>query len=357
MMTPRKPKLKQTSERDDWDYESESASDARRQPARASDPAGLRRTSKHRAPKQPVKPPQKKARSEGSAKAREKESASRKQASLVERISPDIFTRRLIRSIWVIFLSVAAVSILLFIYFFFDGWRFFALRDVQVEGNVLLKRESVKGIAERYAKDGVWRANLKKIREEVYSTGYVKSVEVTRVLPDMIKVVVAERDPIALARLGSSVVCVDREGVMFGDQSLLKAKGVTPLLNDLEESRDQPSKYNQERLAVYQKLMTDLDSSSEKLSSRIQEVFFKKWPEVYVTIEAPDKEGVITVYLGKEEFRIRLNAALDVLDAINRQDLAALNVFRISDAEKLIGARISYLNATSPNRVVVGLEE
>jgi hypothetical protein len=79
---------------------------------------------------------------------------------------------------------------------------------------------------------------------------------------------------------------------------------------------------------------------------------------VRVTIEAPDKEGVIAVFLGKEEFRIRLNAALDVLDAIDRQDAEVLKVLRIGDAEKLIsGARISYLNATTPKRVVIGLKE
>ncbi|MBO0798463.1 MAG: FtsQ-type POTRA domain-containing protein [Blastocatellia bacterium] len=353
MMTPRN-RPKQTSDRDDWDDEAESTTAERRQPAGAT---GQRRTSKHRAPKQAGKPPQRKPKTE-TPKAKEKEQVARKPASLVERISPDFFTRRLIRTIWVIFCSVAAVALFLFLYFFFDGWRFFALRDFEVEGNVLLKRENIGEIVKRETKDGVLRADLRKIREEVYKTGLVKSVEVTRMLPDMIKITVEEREPFALARLGNAVVCVDREGVMFGDQSLMKSKGVTPLLNGLEEKRDEPSKYNQQRLAVYQKLMADLDSATEKLSKRIQEVYFDDRLGIRVTIEAPDKEGVIAVFLGNENFRVRFNAALDVLDAINRQDLTALNVFRISDAEKLIsGARISYLNATSPNRVVVGLEE
>jgi hypothetical protein len=47
-----------------------------------------------------------------------------------------------------------------------------------------------------------------------------------------------------------------------------------------------------------------------------------------------------------------------VLDAVRRKDLDALNVLRISDAERLLGgARIAYLNATDPKRVIVGLDE
>jgi cell division septal protein FtsQ len=359
-MMANRQRPKQTADRDGWDGEladEPAPVETRRRSAPASELADRhRRTSKHRAPRQQGKPPQRRPKTE--AKAKEKESASRKQASLVERISPDIFTRRLIRTVWVVFCTLALVAIGIFLYFFFDGWRFFALRDVEIQGNVLLKREDLKALAERNAKDGVWRADIHKIRDELLGSGLVKSVEISRMLPDMLKIVIVEREPFALARQGNTVVCVDREGVMFGDQSLLKPKGGSPLLNGLEESRKAPSEYNQKRLAVYQKLMSELDGATEKLSARIEEVFFDEGLGVRVTIEAPDKEGVIAVFLGTEEFRIRFNAALDVLDAINRQDAAALNVFRISDAEKLLsGTRISYLNATTPNRVVVGLEE
>jgi cell division septal protein FtsQ len=357
MSTPRnRQRPNQEADHDDWDDVPEQPAKARRQAAGGSELADRhRRTSKHRVG---GKPPQRQAKSV-KAKSKEKESASRKDAKLGERTSPDFFTGRLIRTVWVVFCTVAFVAIFIFFYFFFDGWRFFAMRDVEIQGNVLLKREDIKAIAQSHAKAGVLRSDIHKIRDELLATGVVKNVEITKILPDILKIVVEEREPYALARVGSSVVCIDREGIMFGDQSLLKAKGLTPLLNGLEESRNRPSVYNQQRLDVYQKLIADLDGATEKLSPRIQEIFFDDGLGVRVTIEAPDKEGVIIVFLGKEEFRIRFNAALDVLDAINRQDLAALNVFRISDAEKLISGatRISYLNATNSKRVVVGLEE
>jgi cell division septal protein FtsQ len=365
MMTPRnRQRPKPTDERDDWDDEPWQPADDRRPAAAAGDLTDRhRRTSKHRAPRQKGKPPQRRPRPEQSAKPKQKESAPRKQASLVDRISPDFISSRIIRVIWAIFCTVAFVAVILCIYFFFVPSRFFALRGVEIVGNKQLQREFIESIARENAKEGVLRADLNKIREELQKRGVVKSVEITRMLPDMLKIVIEEREPIALARRGDSraeseVVCVDPEGVMFGDQSLCKAKSGMPLINGLEEKGDGAIARNQQRLAVYQKLLSDLEGATEKLSSRIEEVYFDDTLGVRVTVEAPDKEGVIAVFLGKEEFRIRLNAALDVLDAINRQDAEALNVLRIGDAEKLIsGARISYINATTPNRVVVGLEE
>jgi cell division septal protein FtsQ len=365
MMTPRnRQRPKPTVERDDWDDDPGQPVDDRRPGAAASDLADRhRRTSKHRAPKQKGRPPQRRPRPEQSAKPKQKEAAARKQASLVDRISPDFISNRIIRIIWAIFCTVAVVGIFIFFYFFFAGSRFFALRDVEIVGNKLLQREFIESIARESAKEGVLRADLNKIRGELQKKGVVKSVEITRMLPDMLRIVVEEREPYALARRGSGraesdIVCVDREGVMFGDQSLCRSKSGMPLITGLEESGDGATARNQQRLAVYQQLLSDLDGAEPRLSSRVEEVDFDKALDVRVTIEAPDKEGAIAVFLGKEEFRIRFNVALDVLDAINRQDAEALNVLRISDAEKLLsGARISYLNATTPKRVVVGLEE
>jgi cell division septal protein FtsQ len=364
MMTPRnRQRPKQTEEQELWDDDPVQPVD-RRSAGAAGDLADRhRRTSKHRAPKQKGKPPQRRPKPEQSAKPKPKETASRKQASLVDRISPDFFTNRIIRIIWAIFCLVTVVGAFIFMYFFFGGSRFFALRDVEIVGNKLLKRELIESIAKENAKEGVLRADLNKIREELQIKGVVKSIEITRMLPDMLKIVVEEREPYALARRGdsraeSNVVCVDREGVMFGDQSFCKAKSGMPLINGLDESGDRATERNQQRLGVYHRLLTDLDGAEPRLSTRIEEVYFDDAQGVRVTIQAPDKESVIAVFLGNEEFRIRLNAALDVLDAIYRQDAEALNVLRIGDAEKLLsGARISYLNATTPKRVVVGLEE
>ena len=197
--------------------------------------------------------------------------------------------------------------------------------------------------------------NPKQIRDKVNSNELVKEVKVTRLLPDMLRISITERDPYALARRSNgTVVCVDRQGVMFGNQSLIKSKSVLPVINGLIEQGERAAEINRQRMLIYQQLIADLDGSKPTLSSRIDEVYFDEAQGVRVVLA----DSRIAVFLGKEDFRMRLNAALDVLDAVKRRDINALNVLRVSDAEKLLsGTNISYVNATIPKRVVVGLQE
>jgi cell division septal protein FtsQ len=241
------------------------------------------------------------------------------------------------------------------VYYYFAGSKFFALRDVDVQGNVLLSSDEIKETVEAAVTRGVLRADLEQIQSKLKTNEVIKEAEVTRLLPDMLRVSIVEREPYALARRSDgSVACVDRDGLLFGNQSLFKSKQMMPLISGLAETGDNLVEINRQRMLTYQKLMADLDGSQPPLSSRIDEVVFDDVQGVRVILA----DSRIAVFLGKEDFRMRLNAALDVLDAIRRNDAEALNVLRIGDAEKLLsGAKISYLNATTPKRVVVGLDE
>jgi hypothetical protein len=105
---------------------------------------------------------------------------------------------------------------------------------------------------------------------------------------------------------------------------------------------------------TYRALVADLDQNEPPLSSRIDTVEFHEDRGVQVTLA----DSNVTVLLGKGDYRTRLNAALDVVEAVRKKDGESLNVLRIADAERLLsGVRIAYLNVTDPNRIVVGLDE
>ncbi len=332
------------------------AVDARGQATTGSDLAERHhRTSKHRVPKQGARPPQKRQRAEAAAKPAQRVLPFGDWLSMPSWLSTGSYSSGVLRTGRSIFLALFIVGVLIFVYYYFAGSKFFSLREIDVQGNVLLTREEVAATVRSVVTKGVLRADLKQIHDKLKGNELVKEVEVTRLLPDMLRVVISERDPYAPARRSDgSVVCVDREGVMFGDQSLFKSRQMLPLINGLADRGDQAAEINRQRMLTYQKLIADLDGSQPPLSSRIDEVFFDEVQGVRVVLA----DSRIAVFLGKEDFRMRLNAALDVLDAIRRKDVEALNVLRVADAEKLLnGAGISYLNATTPKRVVVGLNE
>jgi hypothetical protein len=325
-----------------------------------------RRTAKTRAPKRsggaPV-PRQKAVRREAS-KRRDP-----KQPSLFSRIGQEGVSRPVVRMGGSILLSLLAVAGLVILFQFFAGSRFFALKGVDVVWPAaqpgvppLLGAGEVEEAVNRLptVSRGVLRADLEKIREELKRNPLMREVEVARLLPDRLRVSIIERQPVALAlkrdvnARDRSVVCVDDEGVMFGDSSHWRRKPWPPLISGLAEDGGEDAKQiNRRWIAMYKKLMAELDQTEPPLSSRIDGIHFDEDRGVRLTLKDKREE----VLVGKEDFRTRLNVALDILAAVGRKDLDQLNVLRIADAERLLNGKINYLNVNDPKRPVVGLDE
>lgn len=276
-----------------------------------------------------------------------------KRRALV-RMIPEGFGSRLLKVSAALLFIALLFGGLIFALYLFGGSRFFAFRALQLEGNSRLTFPEVLKMVEEVTHEGVWRIKVKDVREQLLKNDLIAEAEVTRVLPDKLHVVIKEREPFALARRGDKLVCVDRNGMMFGDESLLGGKNVPPLIKGLVDSGENIADQNRKLLMLYQQLLRELDNAEPQLSSRIDEVIFDDEMNVRLVL----KDSRIIVMLGQEDFRTRLNAALDVLDAVRRKDAEALQVLKIEDAQRLLGgSRIAYLNATIPKRVIVGLAE
>lgn len=237
----------------------------------------------------------------------------------------------------------------------FSRSRFFYLNGVEVHGNSRLAQEDIERLVRDHVPEGVLRADLPLIRANLQKHELISEVEVARLLPDRVRVTIKERAPYTLARRqDDSVAAVDRNGVMFGDERLFKGLTVPPLISGLAESGDDAAEINRQRLMLYQQLLAELDQQTPPLSARIEEVIFDENGDLRLILSGSG----IAVLVGREDFRARLNAALDVLEAVRRRDVEALKVLSITDAERLLGGvRIVYVNATMPKRVIVGLAE
>ncbi len=308
-----------------------------------------RRTGKARAPRRSDTAPVARPRSSRGA------APGRRAPRQLPLFSRERLTQNATRTGGSILLSLLAIGCLVALFYLFTGSRFFALRRVDVTGNKLLSVDDVEAMVKPNVQRGVLNADLDKIRQNLKDYPLIREAEVARLLPDRLRVVIVERQPVALARRSDgSVVCVDDEGVMFGDNSLWRGKAPPPLISGLAEDGERAGEINRQYVMTYRRLLADLDQTEPPLSSRIDEVYFDEDQGVRLILV----DSRVAVLIGAEDFRARLNAALDVLDAVRRRDADALNVLRISDAERLLsGVRIAYLNATDPKRVIVGLDE
>jgi cell division septal protein FtsQ len=263
---------------------------------------------------------------------------------------------RLLRVCVVLGVAVAIVAGLVGAYRTFAGSSLFTVRQIELEGVAQASREELMRALRQGVAGGLWQADLGQLRRALERHAWVRSAEVTRVLPDTLRVVIAERQPFALARRSTgAVVWVDRDGVGLGERNRFRTETVLPLINGLEESDGEAAgEANRHRLLVYQQLLSELDQGEPRLSEAVDEVNLGELKDVRLRLA----DQRITVILGERDFRPRLAAALKVLNGIERKDLATLGLLRASDAERLIkGGRIAYLNATRPDRVIVGLAQ
>jgi len=300
------------------------------------------------------------------------------QASLMAHLRPELFTQRLVRIGAGLLLLLLAAALLMIVYNLSHGLRLFALREVVVirqptpvsagkdvveaggskadrASRQLVSDQEIEELVKKLAPEGVLRVDLERVRTELRQHEYVRDVEVRRLLPDTLSLRLTERVPVALARLSDGVLkCIDEDGTLFGGQQLPGVSREAPLIGGVEEAGEKAADTNLAYLAVYQTFLADLDRIEPPLSPLIDEVFFNDPKGVRVILA----NSQTSVFLGREDYRKRLNLALDLLDAVRNRNLDAIRLFRIDDIDRLIGAtRISYINATNANRITFGLAE
>ena len=232
------------------------------------------------------------------------------------------------------------------------GSRLFVLKEIDLQGTKRASRTELMRLLEAHQSQSLWKLDLPSIRVALEKDSWVQSAEVSRVLPNALRVIIHEREPLAPCRmLNNSVVWVDREARNLGELDFNQTDNIPPIISGLEEGSSEEIKAaNRKRLEIYQQLIRDLDQSGNKFSDQIDEVNMSDLQAVRLQL----KKRNLSVRVGNSEFRTRFEKALKVIDAIERKDLSALGLLKASDAERLVnGERIAYLDVTHPG-VIVG---
>jgi Cell division septal protein len=297
---------------------------------------------------------------------------------------------RYIRAGVALVFAIVIVAGAAYAYRAFATSEFFALRNIELHGDLRAPREEIIDALHKYTEKGLWWTNLEELRDKLRQNPWIRDVELVRVLPDTLKVTITERDPYILARLASGdIVWIDREGVILDEQGTFKSgesdEVELPLLSGLREAGQQsktetpapqgkPSRKsdraaaasgeakpespeelretNKKRLAEFQNIVTELTERGDRLIDRIDEVHFDDVDGIY--LQLTNKR--IKILAGPGDYRKQVETALQVLDAIERKDIEKLELFRVTDAARLLdGANVAYINTRTPNRVVIGL--
>ena len=145
--------------------------------------------------------------------------------------------------------------------------------------------------------------HLSERRKQLEQIPWVQRATVMRLLPDQIRVNVVERTPIAFMRQGQQIGLVDADGVLLSMPASRMSQHhySFPVVTGIDARDPQPSR--RARMAVYQRLVSELDSTGQHLSEQISEIDLTNPEDARVLM--PEQGADILAHFGDEQFLTR----------------------------------------------------
>jgi cell division protein FtsQ len=144
---------------------------------------------------------------------------------------------------------------------------------------------------------------LSERRKQLEAIPWVERATVMRLLPDQIRVSVVERRPVAFVRQGQQVGLVDAEGVLLTMPAAMMAQHhySFPVVTGIDPKDPLPSR--KARMAVYERLLAELDAGNQHISEQISEIDLTDAQDARVLM--PEQGTDILAHFGDDRFMER----------------------------------------------------
>ena len=179
-------------------------------------------------------------------------------------------------------------------------FRIAGTSNIQATGLSEVRRSDMLPIFGEDVGRNIFFVPLAQRRNQLEQIPWVERASVMRVLPDQIRVAVVERQPVAFVRHGQQIGLVDASGVLLTMPAAMMAQHhySFPVLTGID-ARD-PMDSRQARMAVYQRLLSELDASGQHLSNQISEIDLTDPEDARVMM--PEQGGDILAHFGEDHF-------------------------------------------------------
>jgi len=204
----------------------------------------------------------------------------------------------------------------------FIGYRtvtasaFFDVKKIEVRGTNRASKDDIERIVRSYSeKSGVWNADLKAMKNDVEKINLVKTVVVSRVLPDSVRVNVTERMPKAIVRTEAGDFWADDDARILGEVGKDETRPPFVLRGWDEAKNDKAAKDNRERVKIYLKMLTEWQDY--ELSKRVSAVNLADLREPQAIVQ--DSGETVTIILANENYKNRLKSGLEKIAGRGRE--------------------------------------
>lgn len=175
--------------------------------------------------------------------------------------------------------------------------------DIQAAGLSQVSRADVLPVFGEDIGKNIFFVHLNERRKQLEQIPWVEHATVMRLLPDQIRVSLVERTPIAFVRQGQQIGLIDANGVLLSmsPTSMTQHHYSFPVVTGIDAA--QPLSSRRARMAVYQRLIGDLDSTGQHLSEQISEIDLTDPEDARVLM--PEQGADILAHFGDDQFLAR----------------------------------------------------
>ncbi len=137
-------------------------------------------------------------------------------------------------------------------------------------------------------------------RRELEQIPWIEHATVMRVLPDQIRVAIVERQPVAFTRHGQQIGLVDANGILLAmsPKTMAERHYSFPVVTGIDPGDSAESRKG--RMAVYMRLMAELDAGGQHHSEQISEIDLTDPEDARVLLPEPGAD--ILAHFGDDQF-------------------------------------------------------
>ncbi len=182
-------------------------------------------------------------------------------------------------------------------------FRIAGTEDIQATGLTEVSRAEMMPVFGEDIGRNIFFVPIDQRRRELEQIPWIERATVMRVLPDQIRVAVVERQPVAFTRHGEQIGLVDANGVLLAMAPATMAKHhySFPVLTGIDPGDSADSR--RERMAVYLRMMAELDAGGKHNSEQISEIDLTDPEDARVLM--PEQGADILAHFGDDQFLAR----------------------------------------------------
>jgi cell division protein FtsQ len=195
-----------------------------------------------------------------------------------------------------------------------DHATLFRVSRINVRGNSRLSAGEVIALLDGLKAQNILTVDLAAWRLRLLQSSWVEAATVRRILPSTVEVVIAERRPLGISRIGEGLYLVDSHGVVIDDYGPAYADIDLPIIHGLANgtSRDGLA-IDSERAELAARLLSSL--SRRDIADRISEVDVTDPYNGAVIL----KGDTAVLKLGSEDFLERLQSYFELSSALSER--------------------------------------